>query len=345
MAMALACRDAEFAPLRGALADYSSGRKAFEAGDHEMAIASFVKAREGDPDSAVLMLWEARARAAGGDVVAAEALATQVITAHPDAGLAWYNRAAWRVRLGHTDAGAEDLKRALVTGIRSPYEAAIDPDFVSVLGTPAFVELLPPAPVVAVVVPPAGSVFVGSEVLIQVQLVSAPTVLASLRRTSPSSSCLVLDRIVEDQHRGGGVLARRVDLYFRAVGPCDVELSLLAEATSPVVASAALPPIRVVVEAPTAFTAPPPKELPEQLPLPGTLAAADGAWAAGRVGRVAWAMGRADQVPTLGGSPPNMKLELRVDGTTRAGGGAWLGDSGGEVRAGDWVGTVADSPR
>ena len=207
LVLALACRDAEFAPLRGALDDYGRGREAFDEGNHQDAIASFVKAREGDPTSAVLMLWEARARAAGGDLAAAEALATQVITAQPEAGLAWYNRAAWRVRLGHADAAAADLKRALATRIRSPYEAAIDADFASVLGTPAFAELLPPSPVVALVVPPEGSVFVGSEVLVQVQLLSAPALVASLRRAGPSPGCLVLDRVV---HGSGPAVHRHL---------------------------------------------------------------------------------------------------------------------------------------
>ncbi|MSQ00990.1 MAG: tetratricopeptide repeat protein [Myxococcales bacterium] len=344
LALALACRDAEFAPLRGALDEYGRGREAFEAGNHPEAIAAFVKAREGDPGSAVLMLWEARARAASGDVAGAEALATQVVTAHPEAGLAWYNRAAWRVRLGHPDAAAEDLERALATGIRSPYEAAIDTDFSTVLGTAPFEDVLPPTPVVVRVVPPQGSVFVGSEVLIQAQLLSAPTLVASLRRTGPSPGCLVLDRVVEDQHTGEGVLARRIDLYFRAVGSCDVELNVLAEASSPVRATVPLPPVRVLVEAPSRFIPPPPRDLPVDLPLPGTLATADGAWAAGRTGSTVWAIGRADQAPTFVGRPPDIKLELRVDGTTRAGGGAWLAAWEGEVLAGGWTAVVAARP-
>ncbi len=338
------CADKELAPLKGALDDYSRGRAALDAGHADAAVEAFVEARKGDPASAVLALWEARARAATGDVGAAEALATAVIAEHPDAGLAWYNRAAWRVRLGHPDAAADDLRHAIVLGARSPYEAALDDDFRTVLGTPPFMEVLPPAPVVARVTGPEGNVFLGSDLLVQVELLSAPGVGVELVRSADSPGCLALERVVEDQATEAGVLARRVDLHFRATAACDSLLALRTNVISGFEAQFSLEPVRIQVEAPSSFRQGTPDVIPGTIPLPGSVAPGSGEWGAGRSGGLVWAIGRADVNPTFKGASAPIRLELRVDGGTRAAGGAWPDTEGGKIEAGEWSSTVPPRP-
>ncbi len=332
----LACADEQLAPLKTALDAYTRGKAALDAGHPDEAIEAFAAARKGDPESPVLALWEARARAEGGDVAAAEALATDVLREHPDAGLVWYNRAAWRVRLGHPDAAAEDLRRAITLGAASPYQAAIDPDFLPVLGTEPFAAVLPPTPALIQVVGPAGSVFVGSDVVVEVTMASAPEVGLELERPAATPGCLRLESVVEETHLEAGVQSRRADLHFRAIGPCTFDLALTLRTTTPVDRSIPAAPVAIAVEAPSTWDPSLPEELPTVFPLPGTLATPDGAWAAGRLAEVAWAIGRADEAPTLAGESPPVRLELRVDGTTRAAGGAWPGRPAGPVKAGDW---------
>lgn len=336
----VACADKELAPLKGALDDYSRGRAALEAGENEAAVAAFVEARRGDPTSAVLALWEARARAAGGDVAGAEALATGVIAEHPDAGLAWYNRAAWRVRLGHQDAAADDLRRAITLGARSPYEAALDEDFQSVLGKAPFLEVLPPAPVVGRAKGPEGNVFLGSDLLVQVELLSAPGVPVELHRSNDSPGCVVLERVVEDQATQAGVLARRIDLHFRATAACNTVLAFDALPVDTSLTAFPMEPVALQVEAPSSFRQLSPDVLPASIPLPGSVAPTGEAWAAGRSGGLVWAMGRADVSATFDGASAPIRLELRIDGSTRAAGGAWLTAAGGTVQAGDWSASV-----
>lgn len=339
-----ACADKELAPLKDALDDYSRGRSALDGGDATSAVAAFQEARKGDPTSPVLALWEARARAATGDVEGAEALATQVITSHPDAGLAWYNRAAWRVRLGHPDAAAEDLRRAITLGVRSPYEAAIDDDFRGVLGTSAFRDVLPPAPVWARATGPEGNVFLGSDLVVEVEVFSAPGIAVEVARVGASPGCLALERVVEHQATEAGVLARRVDLHFRATAACDTSLVLEANVTAAYEARYPMEPVHVQVEAPSSFVQAKPDVVPDAIPLPGSIALASGEWGAGRRGSLIWALGRADVIPTFNGAPPPIRLELRVDGGTRAAGGAWLSTAGGTVQAGEWSLPLAPEP-
>jgi hypothetical protein len=339
-----ACADPELAPLKGALGDYEAGRAALDAGRPAEAAAAFARAREGDPNSPVLALWEARARAAAGDLAAAEALASAVITAHPDAGLAWYNRAAWRMRLGRPDDAAQDLRRALTLGVRSPYEAAIDPDFAPALGTAPFAELLPPGPVFVRSEGPPGAVFLGSDVLVYVELIGSPEVAVGLRRSGADPGCLRLDRVVDDEHRQPGVRARRVELRLQAVAPCAATLHFEAVVTAPVAATVPVPPVLVTVEAPSSFSAAPAVTLPGEIPLPGGLAAVDTSWQGGRIGGLVWALGRADERPLLNGLSAPIALELRADGDTRASGGAWPAPGAGTLAAGAWTLAVPAAP-
>ncbi len=332
----LACADKELAPLKGALEDYERGRAQLAEGNPAGAAEAFAAARKGDPTSPVLALWEARARAAGGDLAAAETLATEVIVSVPEAGLAWYNRAAWRMRLGRADEAAADLRQALTLGVRTPYEAAIDPDFALALGTPAFAELLPPGPVYVKADAPAGAVFVGGDVTVVFEVIAAPAVTLALRRSGADPGCLRLEGVVEEEKRGPGLRARRVELRMRGTAACAATLHFEVAVASPVVATVPVPPILVQVEAPSSFAGGAAERLPTEVPLPGTLASADGAWAGGRLEGVVWAMGRADESPRFEGRSAPIRLELRADGETRAAGGAWISPSTGTLEAGEW---------
>ena len=63
--------DPELERVRQALEAWEDGVAAMEGGDSEGARIAFQDARRHQPDDPLLVAWEARATAAGGDLVAA----------------------------------------------------------------------------------------------------------------------------------------------------------------------------------------------------------------------------------------------------------------------------------
>ncbi len=320
----LACRDPAFDPVRDALSAYDRGRTALDAGQVDAAAEAFAEARTHDPSSPLLMLWEGRALAARGDLPAAEARATEAISREPRYGLAWYQRAAWRARMGQLDAAASDLTAAYQLEAVSPLQAAADRDFSPHLGKPEFAGILPDSALLLDGRGPEGSVFVGSEVELVLSVAAAPPLAFGLRREGTDPACLRLDRVVEERQAAPQAVVSVLHLRSRATAACSGAIGpFRADASTPVVATNVSDAMPLRVEAPASFQGGSTSVFPDSIPVPSTLADADGAWATGRVGEWVYAIGRADQLPTVDGASPELGLELREESTTRAAGGAW----------------------
>lgn len=317
------CGDPALEPFDRSLDAYDEGRAALEAGTPEKAAEAFVAARAGDATSTVLALWEAKALADAGRLADADARLGEIIRAHPDDGLALYNRASYRVRAGRPTEAAADLREALRLGVRSPFEAVADPDFSAMAGTPEFEGVLPADTIAASLEGPGGSVFVGSRFDLTFRIVGLPGVALDLSRGGADPGCLTLLRLVEDRHSEAGMLARSVTATFRADGPCDATLGpfeLLGGA-----APISLAAVAVKVDAPVGTPlAAGHVALPSRLPLPGSYAPPDAGARAERTPAGVVAIGRADRSLTGNGRRADVALELRVDGQTRATGGWWV---------------------
>lgn len=332
--LALACADPALDPYARALRAWEEGRAALDAGDPAAAAARFAAARADDARSPVLALWEARALAAQGRLPDAERTLDAVIAAHPDEGLAWYNRAAYRARQGRLDAAGADLEAALRRGAASPFAAAADPDFAPHLAHPAFARLLPPAPLIAVAEGPTGPVWLDGQVEIVLRTRGLAALAPRLVLDGAAPPCLALERVVQEDAVDGEVATRVVTLRYRAVAACRVALGpWTVHAGAARVRLDALP---VEVEAPEGRPAPPAPAHPSELPFPGSVPS-PGALA---VGGGALATAGPEAPPSRDGAAAPVGLEWRVGGQTRAVGGWWPGPGPWVFRAGDATFTV-----
>lgn len=338
----LACSggdDPALEPFEAALAAYDEGAAALAAGKPEDAAARFAAAREKDPRSIPLRLWEAKALADAGRLADADARLTEIVEGDASVGMAWYNRAAYRARAGRMDDAAADLRRALELKARSPLEAADDPDFAAARAHPAFAGLLPAQPLEARAKGADGAVFVGSRYPVEITIAALPTAALAVAREGADPGCLRLGRILQDDHVEAGKVTRVLTLDLRAEGPCDAVLGPFVVSAGG--ARTALAPLPVKVEAPPgaapASGLPP---LPTELPVPGSLAAPDAGFAAKRVGDGVVAMGSPDRTLTGNGARPDVALEWRVDGQTRAIGGWWRTTAPVALAADGWSETV-----
>ncbi|MDP2317252.1 MAG: tetratricopeptide repeat protein [Pseudomonadota bacterium] len=339
LALLVGCDDPALEPFAASLKDWTDGRAALDAGHPADAAAAFAEARKHDPGSVALRLWEAKALADAGQLAEADALLSELLHADPKIGVAWYNRAAYRARAGRLDEAAADLAQALALGARSALEAADDPDFAAARAHPAFAGILPAQPLEATVRGPDGAVFIGSRVTLEITVSALPTAEISIAREGADPGCLRFQRIVEDDHVEAGRTTRRLSVDLRAEGPCDTVLGpFLVSAGSATVRLDAVP---VDVEAPPgAAAAAGLPALATGFPVPGALAPPDAGFAARRVPDGVLAMGRPDRVITGGGRPPDILLEWRVDGQTRANGGWWRDAGPVALTADGWSETV-----
>lgn len=322
LALLTACDDPALEPYEASLAAYEAGQAALAAGDPAAAATRFAEARGHDPKSVPLRLWEAKALADAGRLDEADARLTELLASDPTVGIAWYNRAAWRARAGRMEDAASDLRRAFELRVRSPLEAADDPDFAAARAHPAFAGVLPPQPLEATLRGPDGAVFVGSRFPLELATVALASAELTLTRAGPDPGCLALARVVQDDRADGAVVLRRLTVDHRAVGPCEAPLGPFTVAAG--AATVELPAVPVKVEAPPGAppaTGLPP--LPAAIPFPSAVAPPDAGFAAERVGDGVAAMGRPDRAITAEGRAPDVALEWRVDGQTRAVGGWW----------------------
>jgi hypothetical protein len=322
IALLAGCHDPALDRFTNSLAAWDEGKTALAAGDPAKAAEAFGKARASDDQSRTLGLWEAKALADAGKLDEADARLSELIKAAPDDGVAFYNRAAYRVRAKRLAEAAIDLREALRLGVRSPFEATADPDFAGVRLDEAFAGILPQNTLVAVATGPSGSVFVGSRVEVTLRIAALPGLDIHVRRDGPDPGCLALVRVVQDDHAETGVASSTLTLAFDAKGPCDGQIGPLTVfgGLEPLVVA----PVPVVVEAPAGAATAPVRPLPDAIPLPATLAPSDGGMRADRSEAGVIAMGRADRSLTGNGAKPDVALEWRVDGQTRATGGWWF---------------------
>lgn len=336
-------RDPKLDSIATRLSTWERGKAALDAGDTVAARAAFAEARASAPDDTTLVLWEARAAAAAGDLDGALALLDQTVSSHPGASAAWYNRAAYRARQGRLEEAAADLRVALDAGVTSPWAATLDPDFAPHRADPAFAALLPAAPLSVTATGPDGAVFLGGTVEITLMARGLATPRPSLTLAPFDAGCLTLRELVEDGQIDGDTARWVITLRFDTKGPCRASLGpfTLTGAGGVPAESGVVP---VVVEAPEGAVVGAPAPLPRSLPLPGTLFAANPGRQALRVpGGVAALAGADEELSaTRGGSPvaERVKLELRVSGQTRARGAFWPGEGAVSVRSGEWTAEV-----
>jgi hypothetical protein len=314
LALFLSCKDPALAPYQEALSAYDRGVAALEAGEPEKAIAAFAKAQASDPRNPLLKLWQAKALAKAERFEEADAMLTGLIKEQPDIGIAWYNRASYRVRAGRLMESAQDLQKAIELKVCSSLEAARDPDFAPHRKAPEFRGILPETLIVANIKGPEGSLFVGSRFELELQVLSLPD--EPLKLQMPDPHCLVLSRIIEDRHEEKGALQRRILLSFTASQPCSAPLGPFAVIGKE--DTLALAPVPIQIEAPSSFTVStlPPLLIP---PLPGSLTL-------NQLNQNEGTALMADPGTSLKGVPdrkPEISLELRVDGQLRASGGWW----------------------
>ncbi len=334
-----ACSDPALEPFEKSLAAYEAGTAALAAKDPATAAERFAEARTHDPRSVPLVLWEAKALAEAGKLDEADARVTEIIQAEPTIATAWYNRAAWRARAGRMEDAANDLRQALSLGARSPLEAADDPDFATARAHPAFADVLPAQPLEASVRGADGAVFVGSRYPLELTIAALPSAELAVAREGADPGCLRLGRVVQDDRAEAGRLTRVLTVELRAEGPCDTTVGPFVVTAGS--ARVSLDPVPVKVEAPPG--APPAagiQPLPSVLPLPGALAPPDAGFAARRVGDGVVAMGRPDRTVTGNGGRPDVLLEWRVAGQTRATGGWWRAAGPVSLAAEGWTEVV-----
>ncbi len=308
----LACTDPALAPLRDAATAWDAGRAALVAGDNAAAIADFGRARALDPQSAALPLWQGKAYAAAGRLDEAVAAASDSVVLDPRSGIAEYDRAAWVARGGHLDDAALALKAALDAHAATRWSAAKDPDFSPHRSDPAFIGVLPPSDVLAGATGPTEAVFLGSEVAVDIDVMSATGDVVTL--VGPDvPACLKPVRLVEDDDDGEpGTADRVLHVWFSARSACDALLGPWEAHSGGAVV--AIPAVHVTVYAPAEAVSSTDPPRPGPWVLPGTLPAES--LVPGWPGAVARMGARAPD--------PAVLLEWRVDHQTRAIGGIYV---------------------
>ncbi|MDP2306400.1 MAG: tetratricopeptide repeat protein [Pseudomonadota bacterium] len=339
LALLVGCDDPALKPFAASLDAWDDGREALEDGRPADAVTAFATARTHDPGSVAIRLWEAKALADAGALEEADARLSELVHADPAVGVAWYNRAAYRARANRLPEAAADLSQALTLGARSALEAADDPDFAAALAHPAFAGILPAQPLEATVTGPDGAVYVGSRYTLEFTISALPAAEISIERSGADPGCLRLQRIVQDDHGEAGRTTRRLAVDLRAEGPCDSTLGPFVVTAGG--ARLSLDPVSVKIEAPPgALPVTPLRPLAGTVPVPSALAPPDAGFAARRADVGVLAMGRPDRAIVGAGKPPDVLLEWRVDGQTRATGGWWYATGALALTAEGWAETV-----
>ncbi|TNE91998.1 MAG: tetratricopeptide repeat protein [Deltaproteobacteria bacterium] len=217
----LACQsaeDRELAPVRAALDAWRDGVEALEQGDVEGARIAFQDARRHQPRDPLLLAWEARANAELGDLEEAVELLDKALLLDPSFAIARYNRAAYLARMGRPELAGPELEAALLAGVRTPREAAADPDFEPFLGLDAF-GFLPGSVLSSLgIQAPGAPVFEGSEFTITVRIAGAgtrPIGVTAERLEGPA----VLTGARETLLDSTDGLVREIEWTWRGLGP------------------------------------------------------------------------------------------------------------------------------
>ena len=202
---------AEHRELSGALDAWRQGAERLEQGDHAGAREAFRKGLAQREDDTLLLAWDARAAAVGGDLDGAIRQSRRVLKGDPDFAQVRYNLAAYLARTGALDEAGAELRVALELGARPSRDVLQDPDFQPHLRHPAFA-FLPVAGLVVAVEHPSGPVFWGSQAIITLRISGVgghPVMVDAPTATGP----IELVGVVEDRIRSTDGYA--VDLRWR----------------------------------------------------------------------------------------------------------------------------------
>lgn len=341
--LALCCADPAYAPRRRALEAYDEGRAALEAGDAAAARLAFSRARGHDPGSPALLLWEARAADAAGDVRAAEALVTEGLHRWPDHTELRWTHAALLARGGRAAEAAAVLRALLAQGLVDPLDLSADADFAALRVDPATAGLFAAAAPQVDLVAEEGAVLVGDPWELELRVVG-PAGPVALRGTPPPPG-LELERVVEELLVDGRRVRRVLRFAWRAVAPMDAPWGPVAVHVGDA-APVPLPVLPVLVRAVGGrVAAGAPVAAPDLPPVPSSLAGPEGVVAgARRIGAFALVIAPPGARIELDGAPPGAELELRVAGQTAWVGRWWSGRPGGRFRVLQGEAVLAEGP-
>ncbi|MEY3214685.1 MAG: hypothetical protein RIT28_5166, partial [Pseudomonadota bacterium] len=311
----VACGEPRFGGLAQALAENDRGRALLEAGDAAGAAAAFSRAIELDPTSADLELWRGRALAASGDLPGAIDATSAALRKRSGDGVALYNRACYRARLGELETALIDLDAALATGAVSAQRAARDPDLQPLRDDPRTQDRAPRPTVRCAAELPPEPVFIGAPLPLTVRVAferGAPLGVVSLGEGAPLFS---LGRALEVVETEGDLTRVELSYELRPLAPGQGSLGPLRVTAGELLCEVAALPFTVL--GPEGFVAPPLGLGPDLTP-PSARVAGLGLPGSTRRGAQVLARAEAGDTLVLSPTPPQLtRLELRESGLTR----------------------------
>ena len=185
----LACSQPEV-PVKRALELYAQGLSELEAGQSMQAAEDFAQARLLDPQSAELLIWQAKALAEAGDLTGAIALLDQAVALRPGLVEAWYNRACYRARAGDLDGASQDLQQALRSPELDRLIVAQDPDLMILRADPANADWIPLPRLGLSLKVPGQPAFLGAEIEAVIGVAQGADQGLTLRASGPLSPLL-----------------------------------------------------------------------------------------------------------------------------------------------------------
>lgn len=314
----LGCGEPRFGGLSQALAAHDEGRALLDGGDPAGAAAAFARAAALDPGSAELELWRARALAAAGDLPGAIDAASAALRLRPKDGVALYNRACYRARLGEVEKALIDLDAALLTGAVTPQRAARDPDLQALRDDPRTRDRAPRPTLRCAAELPSEPVFIGAPLTLTVRAAHERGAPLGVSQRGEGAGALTLSRALESSLTEGDLTQVELVYELRPVAPGQGVVGPLQVTAAELSCEVAAIPFTVL--GPEGFVAPPlgvgpdltpPSALVEGLALPGVT----------RRGARVLARAEPGDELSLSPTPPAVtRLELREGGLTR-----WVG--------------------
>ena len=307
----LACTQPE-PPVKRGLELYSQGLSELEAGQSMQAAEDFAQARILDPQSAELLIWQAKALAEAGDLSGAIALLDQAVVLRPGLVEAWYNRACYRARAGDLGGASQDLQQALRSPDLDRLLVAQDPDLMILRSDPANADWIPLPRLGLSLEVPGQPAFLGAEIEVVIGVAQGAEQGLTLRALSPLSPLLRPVAWIEE--RSSEIPdQRRLRLRLKVQGAGTAEVGPFVVSASGLTGELAAQSVSLL--APQGHVPPSepwtgPMQLPSELlqALPGA-ERLEGDWVL-----VSYAPG--DRVEWAAGE--QMTLELRDDGVLQA---------------------------
>lgn len=319
MALALlGCGEPRFGGLAGALAAHDEGRALLDGGDPAGAARAFARAVELDPGSAELELWRGRALAAAGDLPGAIDATSAALRKRPKDGVALYNRACYRARLGEVEKALIDLDAALATGEVSPQRAARDPDLQALRDDPRTRDRAPRPTLRCAAELPPEPVFVGAPLTLTVRAAFERGAALGVAQRGEAAERFALSRALETQATEGDLTRVELSYELKALAPGQGSLGPLRVTAGDLSCEVEAMPFTVL--GPEGFVAPPLGVGPDLTPPSALVAGIDLPGVTRRGARVLARAEAGDEL-SLSPTPPALtRLELREGGLTR-----WVG--------------------